>query len=81
MEDKMDGKKRREAKGEITMKIEAREDGLVLHTESDFDVLALKRWVGRKATVLVETYEKNESRFGKDAHASGFMRVHFKEEK
>lgn len=63
------------------MKIEAREDGLVLHTESDFDVLALKRWRGRGATVLVETYEKNESKFGKDSHASGFMRVHFAEEK
>ena len=63
------------------MKIEATENKLLLTTESDFDVIALDAWRGRKATVVMETYKKDAERFGEKARASGFLVVSFEERK
>lgn len=61
------------------MKLEATENGFLLTAESDFDVIALNVWRGRKPTVMMETYKRDAERFGDKAKASGFLRVDFED--
>jgi hypothetical protein len=59
------------------MKIEATEGCLTLTSENDFDVMALNIWRSKKIRAFIETYKKDELRFGEKAKHSGFLRVDF----
>ena len=61
------------------MKVEASDSVILLTAESDFEVLSLKRFEKMRMRSFICTYEKDESRFGKNSKASGFLKIEFDE--